>query len=102
MKKKVAEEEAKKAAAARRKRRSFLQEELQKFSVVESVYPKGPRGRGEHDGHGKGKYVSKCNKKTWWCDKKHGAPFNPSCTCECNEGWVGNRCQNTVQTRQLP
>jgi colicin import membrane protein len=52
----------------------------------------GP-AKGGCNGHGKGIYTSSCDTKNWWCDVEHGRPFNPTCVCHCNEGWVGKKCE---------
>jgi hypothetical protein len=57
---------------------------------------KGPEGKG-CSGHGSGKYVSSCNSK-WYCDKKNGRPFDPTCTCQCNSGYVGKKCEVKLQS----
>ena len=93
MKKKAAEEAKKAAVALRRKEEALRRiEEIQRKKCIS----KGPRGSG-CSRHSRGKYVSKCNRKHGGVIK-HGAPFNPSCTCECNEGWVGSRCH--IQFKQ--
>jgi hypothetical protein len=61
---------------------------------AEQCKNRGPKGKG-CSGHGSGKYTSKCD-KDWYCTKKEGGdriPFDPTCTCECSSGWVGEKCE---------
>ena len=75
------------AAAARKKEEENRRDTCQN---------RGPEGKG-CSGHGSGRYTSSCNSE-WWCDTNHSRPFNPTCTCSCNSGWVGKRCEVRYET----
>lgn len=75
----------------RKQHAEAAQRRRDEFARRESCASKGPEGKG-CSGHGTGHYVSSCDSK-WYCDKAGGRPFDPTCHCKCNQGFIGPRCE---------
>ncbi len=79
-------EELKRLEAAKMARKQ------ENYARKEHCNSHGPKTNGGCNGHGRGLYHASCDDE-WWCDTNHSRPFNPTCVCQCNQGWVGANCE---------